>query len=74
MKIRANNVDIRTWMYVKSPDWDGSASGGVNLPDFTFFGAALVAGAPGCTDYYNDGGTGLPDFTSFGDAWGKSCN
>lgn len=74
IKIRANNVDIRTWMYVKSPDYDGSANGAVELTDFTFFGAALVASAPGCTDYYNDGATGLPDFTTFGECWGKSCN
>ncbi len=72
--IRANNVPIRTYVNVKSPDYDGVAgNGAVVLADFTVFGNAYVTGAPGCTDYYNDGATGLGDFTAFGSCWARTC-
>lgn len=74
IKVRANNVDIRTYTNVKSPDFDGvSGNGQVVLADFTVFGNAYVLGAPGCTDYYNDGATGLTDFTAFGACWAQVC-
>jgi hypothetical protein len=74
MKIRANNVEIRAYPSVKSPDYNGVAGDGqVALVDFTVFGNAYVAGAPGCTNYFNDGSTGLTDFTCFGACWGANC-
>lgn len=74
LTIRANNTPIRTTENVKSADFNGtSGDGQVALADFTVFGNAYVAGAPGCTDYYNDGATGLSDFTAFGNVWGLNC-
>jgi hypothetical protein len=74
MKIRANQVEVRNYPNVKSPDYNGVAGDGmVVLADFTTFGNAYVTGAPGCTDYYNDGVTGLPEFTTFGGCWAKAC-
>lgn len=74
VKIRANNVDIRTYENVKSPDFDGVAGNGqVVLADFTTFGNAYVTGAPGCTDYFNDGSTSLGDFSAFGLCWAQVC-
>ena len=74
IKVRANNVDIRAYANLKSPDWDGTmADCTVGLTDFTFFGGAYVIGAPGCSDYYNDGATDLGDFTTFGACWARTC-
>jgi hypothetical protein len=72
--IRANTADIRLYFRLLSPDYDGQGNGAVTLSDFTVFGAAYVAGAPGCTDYYNDGATGIDDFTSFGACWSLACS
>jgi hypothetical protein len=72
--IRANNVDIRIYQRLLSPDYDGQADGMVVLSDFTVFGAAFVAGTGGCTDYYHDGTTGIDDFTGFAACWARSCS
>lgn len=72
--ILADAVSLRGYDYVKSPDWNGVEGDCiVNLPDFTFFSAALSASASGCTDYTGDGVTSVPDFVVFGAGWGKSC-
>lgn len=73
IRIRANNVDIRMYDRLLSPDFDGEADGRVHISDFAFFGSRFVAGAPGCTDYYNDGRTGIDDFSAFADCWSRSC-
>lgn len=73
VRIRANGVIIRSYPRLVSPDYDGEADGAVVLSDFTVFGTALVTGAGGCTDYYNDGTTGVDDFTGFAACWGRSC-
>ncbi len=73
VRILANGVVIRIYPRLLSPDYDGLGDGEVSLTDFAFFGAAYIAGAPGCTDYYNDGATGIDDFSGFGACWGRSC-
>ena len=72
--ILADGISLRGYDYVVSPDWDGvTGNCATNLPDFTFFSAALAAGATGCTDYNGDDVTGLPDFAIFGSAWARTC-
>lgn len=73
VRIRANGVPIRVYPRLLSPDFDGQGDGVVALSDFTFFGNAYIAGAPGCTDYYNDGTTGIDDFSGFAACWGRNC-
>lgn len=73
VRIRVNGVDIRVYDRLLSPDFDGEADGTVGLTDFCYFGSKFVAGAPGCTDYFNDQVTGLEDFAAFGECWAGSC-
>jgi hypothetical protein len=73
VRVRVNGVDIRAYPRLLSPDYDNGPDGTVGLSDFTCFAAAFVAGAPGCTDYFNDETTGLDDFTAFAECWGGTC-
>jgi hypothetical protein len=74
VKVWANNVRLRTYNYVKSPDYDGATGDGdVGITDLSFFGVQFVNAAPGCTDYDNTGATGLTDLTTFGQGWAHHC-
>ena len=72
--ISANGVFIRVYDRLISPDYSGEPDLEVSLPDFTFFGSAMIQGHAGCTDYFDDGTTGLDDFSAFGECWGRSCS
>jgi len=80
LEIRANNVVIRSYDVVVSPDYNGSDNVGqagrsdlqVGLTDFVAFVAAY-SGGPSCHDYNNDGLTSLIDFTLFGLLYGVRC-
>ena len=74
IRIVANSVEIRSYGFVKSPDWDGSSDCAVVLSDFIAFGGAYsVPGTPGCHDYDDSGSTDLGDFIVFGAGWGHVC-
>jgi hypothetical protein len=70
--IRANGVDIRDYLNLKSTDFS-PADGETGLDDFIEFGNRYAASAPGCTDFFNDGATELTDFVALGEAWGRAC-
>jgi hypothetical protein len=74
VRIIANGVPIRQYENLKSPDYADGPDGEVSLPDFVTFGNAMMAGAPGCTDYFNDGVTGLDDFVGFSQGWAQACD
>ncbi len=74
VEIIANGMYIRHYQNLKSPDFDGASSGGVDLGDYIVFGGDFSAGAPGCHDYFNDGACELGDFIVFGEAWGHICS
>ncbi len=74
--IMADDVPIRQYDFVVSPDITSAVGGGdcqVVLADFSAFGAGLGAGAAGCTDFTGSGNTVLGDFVVFGAGWGGSC-
>jgi len=73
VRVIANDVQIRSYANVKSPDYDGASDCVVGLTDFIVFANGLSGGLPGCTDYYNDGGTDLSDFITFGQGWAHTC-
>lgn len=74
IRIRVNNVVIRTFLNVKSADYDGSGSNGsVGLGDFVYFAGRYNVGAPGCTDFFNNGVTDLPDFVLFAASYARAC-
>ncbi|MBD3336563.1 MAG: hypothetical protein GF355_13705 [Candidatus Eisenbacteria bacterium] len=73
VRIVANSVEIRSYDFVKSPDFDGASDGEVVLSDFIVFGGAYSTGAGGCHDYDANGSTELPDFIVFGQGWGHAC-
>lgn len=71
--ITANGVIIRTYVNVKSPDWNGGVGDlQVITNDFSNFVAAYVPGAAGCHDYDNNGTTNLADFVIFAGGFSPS--
>jgi len=74
VRVRVNNVVIRTWQNVKSADYDGAGPDGtVGLGDFVFFAGQYNSGAAGCTDFFNDGVTNLGDFVFFAACYAHAC-
>lgn len=71
--IKANGVTIRSYVNVKSPDWDGARSDGVvNLADLISFAQQFNGIVPAeCHDYTNDGVCDLSDLTIFGPAFSR---
>ena len=62
---------IRSYGSVKSPDFDGTADGQVDLPDLLSFSNEFLGSAPpGCHDYDNDGSTDLDDLLIMSVAFG----
>lgn len=74
--IKANGVVIRSYINVKSPDWDGAASdGSVNLADLLAFARQFNGQeAAECHDYTNDGVCDLSDLTIFGGAFSSALH
>jgi hypothetical protein len=71
--ITANNVPIRSYVNVKSPDWNGGAANlQVQGDDFSSFLNAFNPGTPGCHNYDNDGDTDLADFVIFASGFNPS--
>jgi hypothetical protein len=65
--VKANGVTIRSYLHVKSPDFDG-ASGNltVTLADLIKFSNEFTDSEPNeCHDYDNDGNCGLSDLIAF---------
>ncbi|MBK8229229.1 MAG: hypothetical protein IT349_01795 [Candidatus Eisenbacteria bacterium] len=74
--IKANGVTIRSYVNVKSPDWDGATSDGlVNLADLLAFARQFNGQeAAECHDYTNDGVCDLSDLTIFGGAFSSALH
>ena len=69
--IRAGGVVIRSYVNVKSPDFDGArGDGAVGLPDLLAFAREFNGISPAaCHDYTNDDVCGLADLSIFGTAF-----
>lgn len=66
--IKASGITIRSYLNVKSPDYDGvGANGQVNLADLVTYKAANP-----CHDYNNDGSVNLSDLVIFSGAFSPS--
>ena len=73
-RIKANNVEIRAYDHVTSPDWDGTSGDGlVNALDLSAFGSSMGGGNSPCTDYDNNGATNALDLAVFGASWAYGC-
>jgi len=70
----ADDVTIRTYPAIVSPDYDGTAGDcRVGLPDFAYF-AHQYQTVAGCSDYDGDGMCGITDFVTFNLAsWRRYC-
>ncbi len=75
LRIIANTYPIRSFSWVKSPDFAGGAgsNGYVDLPDFSYFATAYGLSTYPCTDYKGTGATDLDDFSLFAGSYGKKC-
>lgn len=74
--ITANGVPIRSYVNVKSPDWNGGVANLlVQGDDFSNFLASFNPGTPGCHNYDNDNDTDLADFVIFASGFnpGHQC-
>ncbi len=74
--IKANGVTMRSYINVKSPDFDGAhADGVVNLADLILFSREFNGFAPAeCHDYTNDNLCNLSDLTIFGEAFSRALH
>jgi hypothetical protein len=73
--VTINGVPIRTYVNVKSPDWDGGAGNLiVQANDLSTFATGLATNAAGCSDMNNSGGTNIADFVIFVSGYTPSHN
>jgi hypothetical protein len=74
IEIEANDVPIRRYDRVTSPDLAIGADAAVSLADFIRFATQYGETDGGCTDFNNSGVTGLSDFVLFAKSFGRHCS